>query len=425
MIKTHHRKWNLRFSGLVAGLLPGLSLGLFLVCSLPLLTVLLISMRMNVVLVQEGPTQPGMASALLPAPPPTVIPAQPAALQPTAPPAPAPTATPQADIAQINPPPPIFTPPTPTPHPMSSYTIEGLRQRTYPGGTIRIRETLTQTTHYTRYYIDYPSDGLTITGIMQVPRGIGPFPVIILNHGYIPQERYWSGADTWGAAGYLNRHGYLTIAPDFRSWGESDTANSFFSTGQLIDTLNLVSSLHSLPNVDLTRIGMWGHSMGGGITLKALTIDRRIKAAVLYAPVSAKEGEILDRWGPGCTADQPFPLADKCGGAEILVQDVDGRTLWAYADAINNQPLLERMSAGNYLSDISVPVQIHIGNADTVTPPRWSEDIRDALQAAGKNVEYFAYPDQGHLFQGESHWRFMQRVTDFFDRHLTNFIGLG
>jgi len=55
---------------------------------------------------------------------------------------------------------------------------------------------------------------VTITGVMHVPHGVGPFPVVILNHGYIPPSRYWSGADTWRAADYLARHGYLTIAPD-------------------------------------------------------------------------------------------------------------------------------------------------------------------------------------------------------------------
>ena len=64
-------------------------------------------------------------------------------------------------------------------------TIDGLREREYEGGQIRITDTILVTDAYTRTYITYPSDGLTISGLMHVPFGPGPFPVIIMNHGYI------------------------------------------------------------------------------------------------------------------------------------------------------------------------------------------------------------------------------------------------
>ncbi|MEM7028145.1 MAG: alpha/beta fold hydrolase [Chloroflexota bacterium] len=314
----------------------------------------------------------------------------------------------------------------PTPHPMDDFTITSLRNRPYLGGQIEIQSILDTNKHFTRYYISYPSDGLTITGIMQVPTiGRQPFPVIILNHGYIPQEKYWSGSDTWNAASYLNRQGYLTISPDFRSWGESDTDNSFFSTGQLIDVLNLVSSLSSLPYIDNERIGMWGHSMGGGITLKAITIDPRIKAAILYAPVSGYDSEWLARWGPGCSSNQPYALSSKCGGAEILVDDIDEDLFSAYADALNDPVLLSQTSAMNYLHHVIVPVQIHIGLADTRTPPKWAEAIHQGLVKAGKETELFTYPNQGHAFRNQGWRSFMESATDFFDHHLANAYGLG
>ncbi|HKI54000.1 MAG TPA: hypothetical protein VJ987_07725, partial [Anaerolineales bacterium] len=57
------------------------------------------------------------------------------------------------------------------------YTIDGLREHDFQSGEINIRETLDETEFYTSYLIDYPSDGLTITGVMQIPVGDGPFPV--------------------------------------------------------------------------------------------------------------------------------------------------------------------------------------------------------------------------------------------------------
>lgn len=53
-----------------------------------------------------------------------------------------------------------------------------------------------------------------------------------------------------------------------------------------------------------------------------------------------------------------------------------------------------------------------------ITPPRWAWAIRDALEAAGKEVEYFSHPDQGHALRGES-WRlFWERVAAFLDQTL-------
>lgn len=324
----------------------------------------------------------------------------------------APTPPPPASVSQIVVPPPA--------HPMAGYTIPGLRERAYPGGTIQVRSVLTTTGTFTRYYIDYPSDGLTITGIMQVPHGQGPFPVVILNHGYVPRERYWSGADTWNAAGYLNRRGYLTIAPDYRSWGESDLANSFFSTGQVIDVLNLIGSLASFPEADVERVGVWGHSMGGGVATKAITIDPHIRAAVLYAPVSADEAQVLGRWGTGCMGSVPDPSTDECAGAEVLTSDIDEDLLVAYRDAASSPEFLYQLSPANYFDLVAAPVQIHIGMDDTTTPPEWSAAIHRGLDRAGKKVEYYSYPGQGHAFEGESWLLFMERVADFFDRHLVH-----
>src|SRR4030067_881716 len=59
------------------------------------------------------------------------------------------------------------------------YTIEGLREHKFQSGKIIIRETLLETEIFTRYLIKYPSDGLVISGILQVPTiGEPPYPVI-------------------------------------------------------------------------------------------------------------------------------------------------------------------------------------------------------------------------------------------------------
>ena len=89
-------------------------------------------------------------------------------------------------------------------------------------------------------------------------------------------------------------------------------------------------------------------------------------------------------------------------------------------DALSRPEFLQWTSPNYYFDSVTAPVQIHIGTEDTSTPPKWSADIYAAMQAAGKEVEYFEYSRQGHAFRGESWELVMGRVTDFFDRHLND-----
>jgi dienelactone hydrolase len=299
------------------------------------------------------------------------------------------------------------------------YTIDGLLERNYPAGKILIGETLATTAEYTRYAISYDSDGLTISGVMQVPPGGGPFPVILMSHGYFNRDEYLSGDGTSLVADVLNQHGYLTIASDYRGWGASDAGPSLFHTGLVIDVLHLLNAIPSVPQADPDRIGIWGHSMGGGITTKILTVDPRIRAAVLYAPNSADDADLIARWGYGCLGDiNP----GRCNSADMLPVDLSPELVQAYIDAANDPQQLHEIAPIYHLEHIQTPIQIHIGEADGdyigSTPPEWSYKLYDALLAAGKPVELFRYPGQRHSFNGESRELFLQRILAFFDLYL-------
>ncbi|MCZ7567444.1 MAG: hypothetical protein M5U01_02435 [Ardenticatenaceae bacterium] len=184
----------------------------------------------------------------------TLTPARPALA--TATPSPAPTATPTPTVTPT---------PTATPDPLAPFFIETLRARAYgTDGAIEIGPVWAANDAYTRYAVRYPSDGLTITGYLDLPKGQGPFPVIILNHGYYDPARYHSGDGTAFVSDFLARRGYLTIAPDYRVYGHSDQGNNDFRVGYIIDVVNLVNLVPTLPPgwADPARIGMWGHSMG-------------------------------------------------------------------------------------------------------------------------------------------------------------------
>lgn len=374
-----------------------------------------------------------------------------------------PTATlPPPKLTVITSVPPTLTP-SPTPVPTTEewiypYTIAGLREHDYQGGDINVGETLEETDLYTRYAIDYPSDGLTITGVMQIPRaGEGPFPVIVMNHGFFSRQVYASGDGTDRAAEFLNRRGYLTLSSDYRSWAGSDVGYSLFYSGLVIDVVNLVNAIPSIPEADPERIGMWGHSMGGGVTFKILTIDPflpalgtqapvsggssnqegvsrpaaasspegegRVKAAVLYSTVSADDADIIDRWGPGCIGD--YLEGERlygCNSSDILPLDLTPGLIQAYKEAARNTELLRQVAALHYLEDVSAPVQINYGTEDgqlfSGTPPEWSRKAYEGFIEAGKQAELFGYEGESHSFIGDQWWAFMERSARFFDEYV-------
>ena len=261
---------------------------------------------------------------------------------------------------------------------------------------------------------------------MQVPTvGEPPYPVIIMNHGFFSRYIFQSGDGTDRAAEFLNRKGYLTIATDYRSWGDSDTGESLFYSGLTIDVINLINAISSVTTADPDRIGMWGHSMGGGVTLKAITLDERIKAAVLYSSVSADFTDIIARWGPGCLGDVLEGEATfGCNSSDILPLDLPADLTGSYFDAVTDSVMLKAVSPLYHFDSVNIPVQIHYGTEDgkepNGTPPEWSIKMYEAFIDAGADAEIYSYQGEKHSFIGEPWFQFMARTQLFFDTHVKN-----
>ncbi len=322
----------------------------------------------------------------------------------------APTQTPSPSLPPTVTPRPTatFTPtPSPTPDPYAGLTIADLRAAqdaraaAYRGDELTVEEDLGANEAFTRLLISYPSGDLTIHGFMNVPHGDGPFPVAIVLHGYIDPAVYQTLAYTTRYADALARAGYLTIHPNLRGYPPSDEGPNRFRVGMAEDVLNLLALVRAaaggegpLSAADPDAIGMMGHSMGGGITLRVITVDPGVGAAVLYGSMSADEQTNYEQtlvWSGGAR-----------GRAELETSDED----------------LARISPGTYLGDVTAAISIHHSEADATVPVAWSEALHERLLALGKDVEYYAYQNTPHTFRGEADATFMARMIAFFDLHL-------
>ncbi|MCA9874606.1 MAG: alpha/beta fold hydrolase, partial [Anaerolineales bacterium] len=293
--------------------------------------------------------------------------------------------------------------PSPTPDPYAGLTIDELAQRPYHGSPLQIVETLADLPAFTRSLITYVSDGLTIYGFMNTPKNVpadGALPVVIVLHGYVDPADYAVQDYTTPYADALAAAGYLVLHPNYRNYPPSDSGPNLFRVGYAIDTLNLIAAIKEqagepgpLAQADPAAIYLFGHSMGGGIALRVLTVSPDVRAAVLYGAMSGDERQNFER------------ILAWSGGE-------DGRL-----ELATNDDLLQRISPGSYLDRIQAPVSLHHGLDDGVVPSLWSDQLCEALRSLDKVVECFHYPGQPHNFDATARQRLLRNVRAFFSNN--------
>lgn len=277
-------------------------------------------------------------------------------------------------------------------------TIPDFRARTFGDGAITIGEVWQRGTDYTSYLISYDVDGLRLTGLLHVPDGEGPFPVIIANRGTIARDIYQPGMDSRAFSDLMARNGFLVVAPDFRGYGGGDDGPNPFYTGYYADVLGLIPQVQKLPMARPGKVGMWGHSRGASVTIAALTITDQIAAAVAYAPA-------------------PADLAVDYARRRRQTGGNPGSATWPFAPDQDSEAY-RRASPITYLDAVSAPVMMHHGTADTTVDESASVAIADALRAAGKDVTLHLYDGSGHALQGAAYDLYAERTLRFFREHL-------
>ena len=280
------------------------------------------------------------------------------------------------------------------------YMIKDLREKDFSGSSIEIKKILEENESFTSYFISYKSENLEITGLMNVPLGNGPFPAVIINHGHYNPDKYFIGAGIQEAAEVFAKNGYVAIGSDYRNHGKSGKGDNFFKhAGYLYDVMYLLGAVKTLTNVDREKIGMWGFSLGGWLTLKASVIDKSIKVVALFAPQSSDDTEnymALSKWHKDV-----IEVVDKVIGPP-------GKNPEAY----------KNMSPINFVEDMPDYFIMHRGQNDSVIPIEWLTRLRDSLIKQNKKIEFYLYPGQGHSLKGSAWNISMKRTIEFFDRNL-------
>ena len=307
-------------------------------------------------------------------------------------------------------------------------TIDELRQ-TKPATALKFERVLDGGSSFTSYLVSYESHGLRLYAFVAVPRGApsgAGFPVLVANHGTHPNPpRYGftaQGVDSRPGDYYRSvpelyaSRGFMVVMPDYRGHNVSEggeyahglLASSYYAE----DVLALLGALDSLEHADTRNIFMWGHSLGGEVTLKALLATDRVRGASIWSTVG---GSIWDQAyfysvREGADASHDSGAVPKEAFAK-LKRELE--TLGPGYDWRQSDPL-------RFLARLSAPVAMHHALLDTGADYDWSRRLAAEFYALGKPYEFYTYPVSDHFLEGENRETAAERDTRFFRSLMTS-----
>lgn len=304
--------------------------------------------------------------------------------------------------------------PTPVPTPLAKYSIPNMeynfKDKTAVFSLVKvIKEEKNFTSYEFKMEFDPTFEGKTIksvTGLLNVPNDEGRHPLILMIRGYVDPHIYTTGVGTKNGGEYFSNNGYITIAPDFLGYADSDqeAGNIFESRFQtyttvltLLNTFNTSTFKDIVKTWDQENLFMWAHSNGGQIALTVLSTTQLPIPTVLWAPVS-----------------KPFPYSvlyytdESADGGKLIRREL------AKFEALYD---VNEYSFTNYLDNIKSPIEFEQGTADDAVPFTWTRSISTVLKNKGLDITYNEYPGSDHNLRPA--WNtVVEKNLNFYAKHL-------
>ena len=296
----------------------------------------------------------------------------------------------------------------PTAEPAHPISVASLAAADLTGGDLRLGAVRERTAAYTSYDVTFASttagEGtapLRISGVLNVPTGRGPFPAVVLAHGYIDPASYVRGQGMTRERGFLAQRGHVALHVDYRNHAESGDDPRVEQAVRLGYSADVIAAARALRDsddvrVDPDRIALFGRSMGGGVMLKALAAEPGLFAAgVGWASVSSLEAENFDQFQ---RPDAPLAELEAAFRGRHGLPGEDPE-FWR---GVSSRPSFDQ---------ITEPVLLAHGRFDDTCPPPWARATQRALTQAGVDSTLEWY-DDGHAF-GPAFVTAMDRTVRF------------
>lgn len=255
--------------------------------------------------------------------------------------------------------------------------------------------------------ISWTSDAFQVQGWLLGPQKTEPgktYPMVVQVHGgpaAAASPRYVAGGEQANPLiRELTAKGYYVFLPNPRgSYGQGQEftrANRRdFGGGDLRDILAGVDAVQKAAPVDGERLGIWGHSYGGFMTMWTVTHSQRFKAAVAGAGIA--------NW--------------------ISYYGQNGIDQWMVpffgATAYDDPAVYRAASPIESIKAAKTPTMMYVGERDVETPAVQSQEFWHGLRAMNVPSALVIYEGEGHAIRKPDNQRDIRRRTiGWFDRYL-------
>ena len=223
--------------------------------------------------------------------------------------------------------------------------------------------------------------------------------MIVLVHGG-PSAASTPGYVATGTVHDLLQHGFFVFEPNPRgSYGQGEAFTRAnirdFGGGDLSDILAGVDAVEKAAPIDDARLGVYGHSYGGFMTMWTVTHSTRFKAAVAGAGIanwSSYYGENgIDQWMI------PF-----------------------FGSSFYEDPAIyDKLSPIRSIRNARTPTFIYVGELDVECPAAQSLEFHHGLDAIGVPNSLVIYAGEGHgIRKPEDVKDLKDRINGWFDKYL-------
>jgi dipeptidyl aminopeptidase/acylaminoacyl peptidase len=251
--------------------------------------------------------------------------------------------------------------------------------------------------------LNWTNDSFRVQGWLLYPRDVAPppsaakLPMIVQIHGG-PSSGVVPSWPSLNLAA-LVASGYAVLMPNPRgSYGQGEDFTQAnvkdFGRGDFRDILTGVDAAIAHAPIDKDRVGVWGWSYGGYMTMWAVTQTTRFRAAVAGAGVANWESyygqNSIDQW--------MIPFF----GATVYDDP------WIY----------RRSSPITFIKNVKTPTLVLVGDRDGEVPAPQSFEFWHALKTLGVKTKLVVYPNEGHRFVKPEHRRDVaKRLVSWFDEN--------
>lgn len=286
--------------------------------------------------------------------------------------------------------------------------------------------------------VAFYSEGCKLIGDLYLPDTIADgaaLPTVVLCHGFAGIREILLP----DYAEFFAKSGFAALVFDYRGFGDSEGERGrLVPAEQVVDIRNALTFMETLPQVDASRLGLWGTSFGGANAVYTAAVDKRVKCISVQITFASGErmvaggmnpeekGKLMatlkKAWQRAVTKNKPMAL-----NMDQILTDADSKafyreTVESHPKLKNRLPLLtikESMECRpeERIGSLGIPIMIIGATGDIVCPVEESKILYDKA-AEPKELVIIENARHYDVYEGEYFRLSAGKALEWFGKYL-------